>query len=86
MSRVDKATAIMLDYSGCFDCVRVECFDSSKPVFFCKVKQFDLEAVQAEMLDKTLPVFLAPLLDSLKKIDGLLEQARASGVWQAIKV
>ena len=80
-TKVDKVTAAVLDYNG-IECQRVECFDSSKPVFLVRIKQFDLAAIQAEMQDKTLPVFLAPLLDSLKKIDGLLEQARASGVWQ----
>jgi hypothetical protein len=84
MNRVNKYTAVMLDYNG-IECQRVECFDSSKPVFFVRIKQFDLAAIQAEMQDKTLPVFLAPLLDSLKKIDGLLEQARVSGVWTEVR-
>ena len=82
MTRVDKYTAVMLDYNGCFDCARVEGFDSSKPVFFVRIKQFDLAAIQAEMKDETVSVYLPALLGSLKKIEGLLSLAKESGVWQ----
>ena len=81
ITRVDRYTAIALDYSGCFDCARVETFDSAKPVFTVKVKQFDLEAVQKEMQDDSVSVYLPTFLKSLRKIDALIEKARMSGVY-----
>lgn len=78
---VDKATAICLDYNG-GEIVRVENFDTSKPVFYSTAQRFDREAVQDEMRDEKVSVYLKPFLESVRKIDDLLALTRADGVWQ----
>jgi hypothetical protein len=82
-TRVDKPTAICFDYNGLSEITRVECFDSSNPVFyFANIKGLDRNEIFKEMNDPGQPVLLQPLLRSVAKIDGLLEKAKASGVWQ----
>jgi hypothetical protein len=82
-TKVDKATAIVFDYNGLSEITRVEYFDSSRPVFyFANIKGLDHKAIIAEMNDPDQPVLLVPMLRSMKRIDELLEKAKASGVWQ----
>jgi hypothetical protein len=80
LQRLDKYTAVMCDYNG-IECNRVEVFDRDKPVFCVPVKKFDLEAIQQEMSDEQVSVYLSAFIESLKRIEGLLERARPSGVW-----
>jgi hypothetical protein len=80
-TKCDKATAVCCDYSG-IAISRIEAFDSSSPVFFVQVKRLDFEAITAEMKDENQPVYLPAILASMKKVDGLLELAKPSGVWQ----
>jgi len=81
-TRVDKATAIVYDYNGLSDIIRVESFDSSKPTFdFANIKSLDQIAIQKEMTDENQPVYLPAILRSVKRIDDLLEKSKASGVW-----
>jgi hypothetical protein len=79
-TKVDKATAICSDYSGC-EISRVEAFDSSNPVFFVQVKKLDYEAIRTEMRDENQPVLLPAMLRSVARIDALERLAKASGVW-----
>jgi hypothetical protein len=79
-TKVDKVTAAVLDYNG-IESNRVEVFDRDKPVFFVHVKKFDLQAIQQEMQNESVTVYLPALLRSLKRIEDLVQQARVSGVW-----
>jgi hypothetical protein len=79
-TKVDKVTAAVLDYNG-IECNRVEVFDRDKPVFFVPVKKFDLEAIQQEMQNESVTVYLPALLRSLNRIEDLIQQAQVSGVW-----
>jgi hypothetical protein len=80
-TRVNKITAIALDYNG-IECSRIEAFDSSNPVFFCTGPRFDVEAVCKEMKDENQTVYLPAILASVAKIDSLLAQTKADGVYQ----
>ncbi len=78
--KVDMITAVCCDYNG-LEPHRVECF-GGEPVFFVTVKKFDLHCIQDEMRDESVSVYLPAMIRSLKKIDGLLNLAKESGVWQ----
>jgi hypothetical protein len=80
-TRVDKTTAIVLDYNG-MEITRVEAFDSSNPVFTCTGKRFDVECCQQEMRDENQAVYLPAILRSIEKIDSLLALTKKDGVWQ----
>jgi hypothetical protein len=78
---VDKATAICLEYSRAGEIVRIEDF-GTKQVFYSTAKRFDREAVQDEMKDEKVSVYLKPFLESVRKIEELLALTKADGVWQ----
>jgi hypothetical protein len=85
-ARVDKFAAAVLDYNGCGEVARVECFDKSKPVFYFEnAKSFDIECCVDEMKDEGVSVYLPAFLRSWQKIEDLIEQASFSGVWNRPK-
>jgi hypothetical protein len=77
--KIGRITAILCDYNG-IEPHRVECF--GEPVFFVTVKKFDLQCIEDELKDESVSVYLAALIRSLQKIDGLIALGRPSGVWQ----
>jgi hypothetical protein len=80
-TKVNKAQAIALDYSG-LEIVRVESWDRSNPTFFVVGPRFDIDIVlNEEMKDESLPVYLPAILRSVEKIDALLAKTNIDGVW-----
>jgi hypothetical protein len=80
-TKVNRATAVVLDYNGLDTVSRVESFNPSNPQFFVEVKSCDLKCITDEMTDESVSVYLPAFLRSIQKIDALVESARPSGVW-----